>query len=227
MLRDFISLIYPHICMSCGKSLFRKEACICTYCKYHLPRTNFHLVEENPISRLFWGKVNINTAASYYHFNKGSKVQRLIHRFKYNGQKEIGIAIGEFYGNELRDSPLFNNIDTIIPVPLHQNKKRKRGYNQSEFFAGGLAKSMGVKLDSEILFRSFDSKTQTRKTRFERWRNVEAIFQLKEKDSLKGKHILLVDDVLTTGSTLEACAHALLEVPGTKVSIVTMAFASN
>ena len=226
MLKDFFSLIYPQICLSCGKSLIKKEVCICTYCKYHLPKTDFHLVEDNPISRLFWGKVNLHSAASYYYFNKGSKVQKLIHQLKYNGQKEVGTAIGEFYGIELKESPLYSNIDTIIPVPLHPKKQKKRGYNQSDCFGEGLAKSWGIRLETEIFYRTTDSATQTRKSRFERWKNVETIFKVKEPDALQGKHILLVDDVVTTGSTLEACARMLLEIPDTKVSIVTIACTS-
>jgi len=226
VLEDFISLIYPHICMSCGKSLFKKEICICTYCKYHLPKTNFHLEEDNPVSRMFWGKVNITAAASYYYFNKGSKVQKLIHNLKYSGQKEIGNTIGEFYGTELKESELFKNIDNIIPVPLHPRRQRKRGYNQSAFFAEGLAKGIEAVYDYELLYRSYDSQSQTRKSRFERWKNVEYIFKLKNPEDLEGKHILLVDDVITTGSTLEACAQTLLKVNGVKVSIATIACAS-
>ena len=223
MLKDFVSLVYPQICMSCGKNLFKKEICICTYCKYHLPKTNFHLEEDNPVSRLFWGKVNIHSAASYYYFNKGSKVQRLIHQLKYKGQKAVGAAIGEFYGFELKESYLFAGVDTIIPVPLHPKKQRKRGYNQSEFFAMGLSKGMGIKHEPGILYRSFNSKTQTNRTRFNRWENVKSIFKLSGTNDLTGKHILLVDDVVTTGSTLECCAEVLLNIQGTKVSVATIA----
>ncbi len=224
MLADFISLIFPQVCVSCGKSLYKNEDCICTYCAYHLPKTNYHLHHENPIEKIFWGRVNILSASAYYTFGKGGKVQHLIHQLKYKGQKDIGVTIGKHYGFDLKQSEKFNSVDAIIPVPLHPKKKKKRGYNQSEFFAEGLSKSMKVETDFTTLFRALESETQTKKSRFKRWENVESIFQLKEKNSLKGKHILLVDDVITTGATLEACAQTLLQIPEIKISIATIAY---
>ncbi len=227
MLNDFFSLIYPKICVACGKSLFKKEYCICTYCTYHLSKTNYHLLTNNPIEKIFWGRVNIYSAASYYNFGKGGKVQHLIHQLKYKGQKDIGVTIGTLYGHELRKSEKFKSIDAIIPVPLHPKKQKKRGYNQSDFFAEGLSKSMKVQTDFISLFRAYESETQTKKSRFNRWKNVESIFQIKNAEALKGKHILLVDDVITTGATIEACAQALLTIPDTKVSVATIAYANH
>ncbi|MGQ0827118.1 MAG: ComF family protein [Bacteroidota bacterium] len=227
MLNDFISLIFPHICAACGKSLYKYEHSICTYCAYHLPKTNHHLDNENPIAKIFWGRVPILSAGAFYGFNKGGKVQQLIHQLKYKGKKEVGITIGEWYGNELKRNPAFNTVNIIIPVPLHARKEKKRGYNQSHFFAEGLAKSMNVETDFKTLIRALDSETQTKKSRFTRWKNVESIFQLKNGANLKGKHILLVDDVITTGATLEACAQTLLKIPEVKVSVATIAYANN
>jgi len=158
-----------------------------------------------------------------YLFNKGSKVQHLIHQLKYRGKKEIGVSLGRYYGRELKSSSLFSSVDMIIPVPLHLKKLRERGYNQSESFGEGLAYSMKVANESSILVRSRVSQTQTRRSRFERWKNVEEIFQVTTPEKIEGKHILLADDVVTTGSTLEACANKILEVPGTKVSVATIA----
>lgn len=225
MLKDFVSLIYPNVCVSCGKNLYKNEYCICTCCIYHLPKTNYHFSSENPIAKLFWGRVNIHSAAAYYKFEKGSKTQHLIHQLKYRGKKEIGLTIGKLYGNELKKSSLFNTINLIIPVPLHSRKQRKRGYNQSDFFAKGLSESIGVGYSTNALSRVRQSDSQTKKARFKRWENVASIFKVKDADQLEGKHILLVDDVVTTGATLEACVQALLEIPHVKVSIAAIASA--
>ena len=227
MLNDFISLIFPQVCVSCGKSLFKNEQNICTHCVYHLPKTDFHLDNENPIAKIFWGRTNIYSAGAFYGFNKGGKVQHLIHQLKYKGRKEIGFTVGKLYGFDLKQSENFNTIDVVIPVPLHPKKEKKRGYNQSESFAQGLATVMEAETNFTTLFRKYDSETQTRKSRFSRWENVETIFQLKNGESLTGKHILLVDDVITTGATLEACAQTLQQIPDIKISIATIAYASN
>ena len=223
MLRDFLSLIFPRVCEACGKSLFTGESCICSYCMYHLPRTDFHLYDDNPVAKLFWGRTSIFSASSLYAFNKGSKVQHLIHQLKYRGKKEIGISLGKYYGKELKTASSFSSADMIIPVPLHRKKQRKRGYNQSETFAQGLAESMNIDILNDALIRTHLSETQTRKSRFARWKNVEHIFQVIAPEKIQGKHILLVDDVITTGATLEACANKILEIPATKVSIATIA----
>lgn len=227
MLNDFISLIYPKNCASCGNSLFKHEECLCTFCRYHLPKTNFHLQNGNPVEKLFWGRADIVSAVAYYAFGKGGKVQHLIHQLKYNGKKEIGLTVGKLYGQELKQSGKYELIDTIIPVPLHEKKKKKRGYNQSEYFAEGLSKSLHVSTDTTTLIRANESETQTKKSRFSRWQNVESIFHVAEPEKLTNKHILLVDDVVTTGSTLEACALTLLKISDVKVSIATIAFANN
>ncbi len=227
MLNDFISLIFPQVCVSCGNSLYKNEQTICTYCVYHLPKTNFHLDNDNPIAKIFWGRINIHSAGSFYGFNKGGRVQRLIHQLKYKGRKEVGFTVGKLYGYELKKCDNFNTVDTIIPVPLHPKKIKQRGYNQSESFAEGLAASMEVESDFKTLFRAYESETQTKKSRFNRWQNVESIFQLKDWTALEGKHILLVDDVVTTGATLEACAQVLMQIPRIKISVATIAYASN
>ena len=221
---DMIGLIYPKVCMACDSPLLKHEENLCTFCIYSLPKTNFHTENDNPVSRLFWGKSVIEGAASYFHFEKGGHVQQLIHKFKYKGFKEIGVEAGKHYGAELKEFAPYNSIDIIVAVPLHKSKKRKRGYNQSEFFAMGLSQSMKVPTDFTSFYRAKATDTQTRKSRFERYENVEAIFRLKENHSLSGKHILLVDDVVTTGSTLEACCETL-RAAGNKISIATMAYA--
>jgi ComF family protein len=190
-----------------------------------LPRTNFHLEADNPVYRRFWGKINIYSATSFLYFAKGGIVQEMIDKLKYHGRKDIGVYLGEQYGNDLKASKVYNSIDIIVPVPLHEDKFIRRGYNQSEQFAAGLSKTMNKPKDYLSVIRKTASVTQTKKTRFERWKNVEEIFIAKDIISLSGKHILLVDDVITTGSTLEATAAAILLIPGVTISIATIACA--
>lgn len=190
-----------------------------------LPETDFHMMEQNPVINQFYGKINFNAAASLYYFSKGGKVQRLVHNFKYKGHKEIGLYTGEYYGSKLKLSPFFSGINVIIPVPLHPYRFKQRGYNQAEYFAMGLAKSLNVKVLNNILVRALASETQTHKSRFNRWENVKDIFHLNDYGMLEGMHILLVDDVITTGSTLEAAGHVLLQVKDVRISVCSLACA--
>ncbi len=225
MFDAFLSLFFPSICLSCSKSLLNGEDCICTYCRYHLPQTIYHLEKENPLIQHFWGKVPIHSAAAYYFFQKGEKVQHLLHQLKYQGRKEIGVKLGEIYGFDLKQSTLFNTVDLVIPVPLYLKKEKKRGYNQSTTFAQGLSKSMGITTDTDTLARVKHSETQTKKNRFSRWENVHEIFVIREGIHLENKHVLLVDDVITTGATIEACAQELNKIKNIKISIASIACA--
>lgn len=223
---DLFSLFFPNLCLGCGQPLIKGEEVICSICHFHLPKTYFHNDTENQLNRVFWGRVNIEAVAAYLYFHKGSSVQSLLHQLKYKSRPEIAVKIGKWYGLELRQADIFSNAELVIPVPLHPRKYRRRGYNQSEAFAEGLAAVIKAELETGCLYRKVDSKTQTRKARYNRWENVENIFGVKNPERIRGRHILLVDDVITTGATLEACAQALLEVPGVKVSIATIAYAS-
>lgn len=222
-LSDFISLIFPRICAGCGNSLWKKEEVLCHSCEYHLPRTNFHFQHENPVTRMFWGRVHLETAAAFLYFNKGNKVQRMIHQLKYKGKKEIGLFLGNRYGQDLKYAPRFNAADAIIPVPLHRNKYMQRGYNQSEQFALGLSVSMNIPVHRHLLERTRANETQTRKSRFSRFQNVNDIFSVKNPYDWSGKHLILVDDVVTTGATLEACIMALESIPDVKISVACIA----
>lgn len=223
MINDFFNLIFPKICCACNTALLKNEDIICLKCVVGLPKTNFHNDEENPVNKVFWGRVDVEMATSFYVFSKKSKVQNLLHNLKYKGVKEVGSKVGELFGIELKNSTFYNEIDFIIPVPLHKNKLRKRGYNQSEWIAKGLSKSMGIPLDTNSLYRKSDSQTQTKKSRYKRWENVGEIFDVSTK-LIKGKKILLVDDVVTTGATIEACAQVLIK-HNCKVLVATIAYA--
>lgn len=223
-INSFTDLLYPRICNACLKPLLMHEKIVCNPCLYRMPETNFHFKKGNPVEELFFGRVDLHSATAFYFFQERSRVQTMIHRLKYKGHPEIGRYIGAVCGEKLMLSPVFNTCDYIIPVPLHPEKKRIRGYNQAEHIAIGLSHAMKGELDVHSLYRRKHTESQTRKSRFERWQNTRQVFGLKSQEKFTDKHILLVDDVVTTGSTLEACAHAFDGVEDAKVSIVTLAF---
>lgn len=222
---DFISLLFPRLCYACGNHLLRNEYLICTECYIRMPRTAYHLKEDNPVARLFWGRCRIERAAAFSFYNRDSRIRKLIHNLKYKGVREIGSELGRIYGNSLKDSKFLEGIDLIIPVPLHPTKERLRGFNQSGIIAGGFSDVTGIPVNCNILIRQGFSETQTRRSRYERWVNVEGIFCISMPELAEGKHVLLIDDVITTGSTLEACANELLKCRDTKVSVAALAVA--
>jgi len=222
---DVLDLVFPSLCITCGERLITQEKHVCFDCWNDLPVTNFHLEPANKVAQLFWGRIHLENATSFFAYKKGSRYQQLIHYIKYKGLKELGFEIGQRFGYVLGESDVFSNVDLIVPVPLHPKKEKKRGYNQCEWIARGISETLEKQLSVDNLHRLTFTSTQTRKNRFERWQNVEGIFGLHRPDEFVGKHILLVDDVVTTGSTLEACAFPLLQLFGTRVSIATLAFA--
>jgi ComF family protein len=224
-IEDFISILYPRVCAACGNSLFKHEEIICTYCLYHLPKSNYHLLEESPLDKVFWGRVQLENTAALYIFHKKGKVQHLIHQLKYKGRMDVGIHLGKLLGAELIKSDKFKDVTKIVPVPLHPGKQRKRGYNQSEQIAIGLAKAMNIEMDATSFIRTINTETQTRKSRFARWENVKEIFKVTTPGELANRHILLIDDVITTGATLESAAHILLAIEGVKLSVACIGYA--
>jgi len=225
LFRDFIALLYPNLCLACSEKVPIPKDIICVQCNYRLPYTNFLDHSENLLTDRFWGRIEVEAAAAMFYFTKGGIVQKLIHNLKYRGKTKVGVYLGESYGRKIQTSKFFKDIDVIVPVPLHYTKHRKRGFNQSTKFANGLSKSLGIPVLPHALLRSSNLSSQTIKTRLERLENVLGSFELAEKNTLADKHILLVDDVVTTGATLEACAIKILELPNTKVSIATIAIA--
>lgn len=222
---DLIDLMFPHLCIICDRNLQKNEHLLCISCLVDIPKTNYHLMVDNPIEKRFWGKVPVCRATAFFFFQKGSSFQKLLHLLKYKGSKEIGELMGKYAAIELLDVPEFATVDVIIPVPLHPKKYKSRGYNQSEWIGKGISFILKKPIDTSVLVRVRENPSQTKKTVYERFENTEGIFELKDKSYLEGKHILLVDDVLTTGSTLEACIGALLETKGIKISVFTLAVA--
>jgi ComF family protein len=224
-LTDFFNLLFPDLCVVCGENLLKNEQHICFSCLYAIPKTNYHLLADNPIEKRFWGKIPIFRGTAFFFFQKGSPFQKLLHALKYKGNKEIGEVLGKYAAADLLDSVDFASVDVIVPVPLHPKRYKKRGYNQSECIAKGLSTILGKPQDTTTLHRVRENTTQTKKSVYERFENTEGIFELLDKNTFSGKHILLVDDVLTTGSTLEACIQVLLLSEDIKISIFTLAAA--
>ncbi len=220
---DFLSLIYPQVCAACGSNLYIEEKSVCTRCLYRIPKTNFHLNSNNEVAQLFWGRVNLQAATAFYYYYKGSKYQKIIHQCKYSGQRYIGYDLGKLFAADLKLT-CFSGIDIIHPVPLHYKKFKQRGFNQSEYIARGISEVLNKPVITDAVSREITGKSQTRKGRYERWKNVEDVFKIKHRRKLENKHVLLVDDVITTGATLEACATEILKCSNSKVSVAALAY---
>lgn len=224
-LQDFLALFFPELCSACGNSLVSNENAICTDCIYHLPYTHHHTDTGNKVARQLRGRFPFLQAHAFLQFTKGGKVQNLIHELKYNNNPRAGFRLGELYGNVLLNCEEWIMPDVIVPVPLHAKKLRRRGYNQSEYIASGLAASLNVPVENKLLLRKNQTATQTNKSRYGRYENIKDAFDVKGGEKFAGKHILLADDVVTTGATFEACALALGNIQGVKLSLAAMAFA--
>ncbi|GAA4351282.1 ComF family protein [Hymenobacter saemangeumensis] len=227
LFNDFLGLIYPNVCLACREPMVRGEKHLCTRCRAELPYTDFHLLppEENPLGRRFWGKLPLQHALSYVRFLRHGRIQQLLHQLKYKGQREVGTVLGQLYGAELQAAGLNTEFDLIVPVPLHPRKLSKRGYNQAAVFAEGLSKGLQLPWSALALRRTRFTSTQTRKNRTQRWENVATVFEVGLPEAIAGQRVLLVDDVLTTGATLEACGAVLLAGGAASISIATIACA--
>lgn len=226
MFKNLINLFFPEVCYACNNMLSDNENGICTICRHELPITNYHLETDNPVEKVFYGRVKLENATSLLLFQKKGMVQQLLHNLKYRGHEEIGEILGQWLGHELKNSSKFKDIDLVIPVPLHKSKQRKRGYNQVSKFAQELAKALDAKYIDNVLVKTIPTHTQVFKTRFARWDESKAIFNVQNSELIKAKHILLVDDIITTGATIESCSNALLNHnKDIKISVATMAIA--
>ena len=220
---DLIDLIFPRHCCVCGETLSRQECDICLNCLYTLPKIEPHHKKE--IEQIFWGKIDIERAASFMYYRKGSPYNALMHKLKYKDVPEVGTRLAEMAAKELMDSGFFNGITRIVPLPLSKKKQRKRGYNQSEHIARGFADILNVPVMTDIIIAEKGHETQTNKGIHERWLNTQGIFSAQDKDCLKDKHVLIVDDVVTTGATLLSAALTIADVPGIKISLATLGVA--
>ncbi|MDR2834938.1 MAG: ComF family protein [Bacteroidales bacterium] len=222
-IKDFFFLIYPAFCEACGKTLLNNESVLCTNCLYELPRTNYFGKDDNPILILLAGRLKLEYATSLFSFQKDSSFRKLIHKLKYKNKPEIGILLGKELAADMKKKNDFLPFDFIVPVPLHPNRQKQRGYNQSEQIAIGLAEILNINISVDNLIRNIETTTQTKKTKDDRWQNVSGKFIIKDEETFENKHILLVDDVLTTGATIEACGEMLLKINGLKLSVAVLA----
>lgn len=223
---DLFSLFYPNLCIGCRKALLSNEHLLCLRCADDLPVTNHFTDPDNQLIKRFAGRVPVKGAAALLHFSKHGPVQQLLHELKYRGQTEVGTYFGQLAAYQLRQSySVVPAVDIVVPVPLHWKKQRVRGYNQCDSFAQAIAEGLAIDWTTEALERVHENISQTKQSRFDRYGNVANIFGLKKPELLQGKHVLLVDDVFTTGATSEACLNTILQVPGTMVSFVSIAAA--
>lgn len=223
---SILHLLFPHVCAGCGSDVLDTNNTLCIKCIETLPETNFEKHANNPVEKLFWGRISVAAATAQYYFTKESLLQTLMHQFKYKGNKDLGLQLGTLMGDQIVNSSLYKTVDALIPLPLFEKKERRRGYNQAEVLCNGMASIMKVPVWNSVIKRPQHTDTQTRKGRVERWQNMEGKFMLTNPNIVKDKHILLVDDVVTTGATLEACASELLKVDGLTISIACFCTAS-
>lgn len=223
MFQSLKNLFFPRVCCGCNSLLLTDEIVLCTECRHEIPLTNFHNNPKNEAISKFYGKVEIEFASALFFFQKKGIVQQLVHKLKYKGQEEIGEMVGFWYGEELKNLPQIKTVDCIVPVPLHRKKLRERGYNQVTAFGKALSESLEIPYNEKVLARNVYSKTQTKKSLIKRSEVNAAVFEADFDEGVNYSHFLLIDDVITTGSTLEACARALQKIPNVQVSIVCMA----
>jgi ComF family protein len=223
IIKSFLHLFFPYTCCGCGTHLLAEKVLFCIYCQASMPLTRFEYFSSNPIEKIFWGRATIQAAAAHLYFTTGSAVQHSLHLLKYKSKKEIGIYFGQRMGESLIHSSRFNECEIIIPLPLFAAREKKRGFNQSTLIAIGLSQKLKIPIVQDAIIRVKKTETQTHKSRIQRWKNMESTFEIRDPQKIYGKHILLIDDVITTGASLEACAQVLLGIPGVRISISCLA----
>lgn len=224
-LHDLGRLFFPHLCAGCGNSSLPRAQAICHRCMSAIPETGFAAQENNPVEMLFWGRLKVAAAGSHCYYTRASTIQRIMHELKYKGNHEAGRVLGRMLGDRLQNSPRFNGMDAIVPMPLYPDKEKIRGYNQAVLIGQGVREILGIPVIENAVLRTRATGSQTRKNRMERWQNVTGVFRPEHQTALIGKSILLVDDVVTTGASLEACGQAVLQAGAAELRIATVAYA--
>lgn len=225
MLKALLHIFFPEVCSCCDTLLDDGEYVICTSCRHNLPVTQFHLTNDQTVQKVFYGRVKLQQATALLRFEKKNITQKLMHQLKYKNQEAIGTVLGGWLGHDLKKIEAYNTIDLVIPVPLHKSKLKKRGYNQAADFGRQLAASLNAEYTDDVLIKITNTRSQVTKNRLSRWTSKDTVFSIKNENKINNKHILLVDDIITTGATLEACAQLLQSQPNVKISIAAMAIA--
>ncbi len=225
-LSGLASLVFPQVCRGCGESVEINRAVLCRKCEAELPRTYFEKVPGNPVEQMFWGRCQLQFATSLFFYRKGELLQDIIHQLKYKGHKHSGFYLGQQAGRILLREGMTNRFDIVVPVPLHARKEKNRGYNQSRIIAEGLEDITSIRVAGDAVIRTVYSDSQTRKGRYERWQNVEGIFKVLHKDVFRNKHLLILDDVVTTGATIEALCMAFSDIENIQLSVLTIGIAA-
>ncbi|MCQ2959035.1 MAG: ComF family protein [Bacteroidales bacterium] len=225
-IRDLFQLFFPETCEVCNNSLRYGEHLICTDCLLDIPKIYLHNLDRNPVEDIFAGQIPFTRATAFFNYQKHTNFAHLVHKLKYQGRDDIGIWLGENFGVELRNSGFLSDIDAIVPIPLHPKRQRKRGYNQSQIIAQGISNITQIAIFDKAVIRAVNTKTQTKKNKNERAKNVRDIFEVADASLLDGKHILILDDVITTGATCISCAETILKNSNVKaVSFASIALA--
>jgi ComF family protein len=221
---DLLHLFFPHICMGCGSDVLSTDHMICLHCQNDLPVTHFFAQHDNPVEKAFYGRLPIRNGGAAYFFTKESMLQNLVFQLKYRNNRAIGFYLGKLLGAFLQQSARFANVDVLVPLPLNPRKEKIRGYNQATVLCRGITEVFQRPIADKAVFRKVYTETQTHMGRINRWQNMDGVFAVADKDALENKHILLVDDIVTTGATLEACGAEILKIHGTTLSIATLAY---
>jgi len=219
-----IRLFFPHYCVVCEGRLREEEEVLCAECWQRFPRTNFQMLKDNPVERLFWGKFTLGRATAFCYYWQEDDYSRIVRLLKYDGRPDVGISMGKKMAAELWLSGFFEGIDMLIPIPLHEKRQKERGYNQSEEFARGIAELTEIPVATDVVERLSFGISQTKLNHWERRENVENVFHLINGESISNRHVLLVDDIMTTGSTIISCGSELLKAGNVKISILTIGY---
>ncbi len=222
---SLLHLLFPHICAGCGSDLLSRESVLCMRCMHALPETNFEHYAGNPVEKIFWGRLPLYSATARFYFNRESLVQHLMHRFKYKGHKDLGLQLGKLMGEQMKKTNRFD-ADALIPLPLFPAKEKRRGYNQATVLCEGISEITGIPVLDKVITRPQHTETQTKKGRIGRWKNIEGKFLLTKPELVSNRRILLVDDVITTGATLESCGSELLRAGTISLAVAALCFAA-